>query len=128
MVVVETRCARCWLRKDGIFQSVDKGHVKEELEDTYELLDACKQLCGEQKVPMLADSRKSIGLGLETQRAYNYDAYAKQLGALALIVRSNLRSLFFNLLLLIRRPSYPIRYFTSERDALRWLNKHAVTS
>lgn len=119
--MVETRTARLWLDEDGILRLV--FHPKAELTraDAEENHAAIMRLTGSQhdSTPQLVDiSRiKSADRGARTFSASDGAATL----AVALIVGSPVSRVIGNFYLGLNSPKYPLRLFTSEREAIEWL-------
>ena len=123
--VVETRVMRLWQTPNGIVRvklTIPPGE-KMTLDDAKEFLDACLELGGGQKIVALYDLRdnKSFTSDRET-RAYVAGESGEQVcKAVALLIGSPVSRMVGNFYLRISKPIYPTRLFTSEEEALAWL-------
>ena len=120
--VIETRTNRNWLREDGILQSDTLPGASQSLADAHENTAAYARLTAGQRRPLLMDLRRVSGpLDREAREFYSGAEYARVVSATALLVGSPVGRVIGTFVLRLNRPVSPIRIFTSEAEAVAWL-------
>jgi len=119
--IITTRTARQWLGDDGIGRRVNLPNSKESLSDAIENIAACAELCGGSKTLALIDCRGMSSISREAREYYAGEEASKITKACAILVDSPLTRLIGNFFMRVNRTTYPIKLFTSEKDALIWL-------
>jgi hypothetical protein len=120
--VIVTRTNRNWLREDGILQSATLPGASQSLADAHENTAAYARLTGGKRLPLLMDLRSVSGpLHREAREFYSGAEYARVVSATALLVGSPVGRLIGTFVLRLNRPVSPIRIFTSEPEAVAWL-------
>jgi hypothetical protein len=119
----ETKFSTMWFDTAGIFFSVTKKDQpinKEALKTTFDYIQKNKpneRICWIGDVTNVSDVDKEARLfaGQETP---------KFIKALAVITNSSISKMIADLFLLVYKPSYPTKLFTSEEDAIAWIKKY----
>lgn len=118
--VYETSTLIIWLDDDGFLRIVCKPnavHGVAEAEENNAVMPPGR------KGPVLADARMISSVNREAREAYR--AQSENTTALALVVGSPLSRIIGNFFVGLSRLSYPVRLFTDEVEALRWLQEKA---
>lgn len=118
--IIETSSAKNWLREDGIIQSIDYSEHSTP-EQAWENLSAMEELSSGRKKPVLVDITRVRSIDIKARKLYASEKAAKVLSAVALLINSPLNRVIANFFLGINKPPYPIKIFTSEKDATTWL-------
>lgn len=118
---IETRTSRVWLSDAGILRGQIKNGAKEKLEDACANVQAASKIAGGRKVPVLIDMRGMKSVSSEARAHYGSEIPAAYSLAQALLVGSLISRVIGNFFLGINKPPFPIKMFTSESEALDWL-------
>ena len=118
---IVTRTARYSLGADGIIRSTNLPGARETLADAEENLRVLASLAGGSRRPLLADVRLLRDMNREARVFYGRPEFARVLSASAVVVGSPVTRTLINFILVMYKPRYPIRLFTSETEALAWL-------
>lgn len=78
--------------------------------------------CQERLCANLIDIRDMLFIDSKT-RAYAADQYRPHVAAAAILIDSKISSYFANIFLKFSKPKFPTKLFTSEEEALKWLNE-----
>ena len=121
--VIETRTQFIWLGEDGILRSKCKPNAELSLEDAKAAIAEVSILCNGIARPILVDlaGTKSIH-----RDARNYFAGPETIEvecAAALLVGSPIARAIGNFFIGINKATVPSRLFTSEQEALDWLQQ-----
>ena len=121
--VIELDYARIWLDEDGIIRVKLAPETEVTLEAMKEMMSLQSEILAGKKAPVLVDMRK---FGSSTREARTYTAgeagQKLYLGA-ALLIGSSVGRMLGNIFINFSKPRYPTRLFTSEDDALAWLQQ-----
>jgi len=122
--VVENKTWKVWLREDGILHAVMQPLAIMDLDVSQELVETYGKLSGHKGNLVLADL-SNIKSTTKAAREYAASpASVAMIKAIALIIRSPTSQVIGNIFLRINQPAYPSRMFTSETEAIAWLNTH----
>jgi hypothetical protein len=113
------------LRDDGILQGIALPARTQNLEDARVNLEACRRLTGEARVPLLLDIRDTGTLTREARELYAGETGAREICALAFVGDSAFTRVVGNLFIRLAKTRYPVRLFTDERQASKWLRRYA---
>lgn len=122
-VVFETELSVMWFDHDGIFCSVTKKNsslTKEALLLSFEYLNQNKK---EEKICWLGDITQASPPTKEA-RTFAAEETPKFIKALALITNSSLSKMIAELFLLVKKPPYPTKMFSTEVEAKNWLKQY----
>lgn len=119
--IIETRTQKMWLGEDGIIYAVVLPNAELSLEDAVENTAAEARLAGGQKRPLLGDIRATKSISREVREHFAGDFVQTFATAVALIVSSPLSKTIANLVILINKPRYPMKMFTTQEEAVEWL-------
>ena len=119
--VIKTPISKMWLNEDGIIhEKVNAGSIIE-LNDAMEEIAAYSALCHDMKRPLFVDIREAKSVSGEARSHLAGEDGAKAISATALLIDSPLSRIMGNFFLGFNKPSYPVKLFSSERRALKWL-------
>ena len=118
--VLNTPFFSATMRQDGIVRITWISTVEVTLSVAEECKAAIEDISQGQIRPLLVDIRVSKGVNREA-RAYMAGPMMDVVGAVALFVDSPVSQLLANFFLRINKPTIPTKMFTSETEALKWL-------
>jgi hypothetical protein len=125
--VIETQAAKIWLEEDGIVWTMILPIVfpddKLTIADARNIIEGASKLTNGKKTPMLVESSYARPMNSEAKEFLTGMEAANVVSALAMITSSSLNKLLRNVLLGINKPSYPVKLFTSEAEAINWLKR-----
>jgi hypothetical protein len=105
--------------QEGILRVSVKKNVHIDVAEVRRYLEIADQLTGNKKALVLLDARQPFTISPE---ARSYSArHSVNRTAIAVISGSLLSTFVSRFFLLYRKPSYPIRFFSAEENALQWL-------
>ena len=126
MIEVTTRTEHIILDKSGIvFCQVLEG-VYMDLADAKENMASIEMLAKGQKVPVLVDIRKSIGVSQKCRAYFAGDDAQKIQSACALLISSPLSKMIGNFFIGFNKTKFPTKLFTKRTMALEWLSCHLI--
>jgi hypothetical protein len=114
---------RLWLRADGIVQIVSlPGSEQKSRADAEETVAAVWEEAGRTRRPLLVDLRLMKGMDRDARSYYVGPGPARFVAATALLVGSPLTRMIAGFVMgLMTKPVVPTRMFTSEPEAIAWL-------
>ncbi len=112
-----------WFDEDGIFCSATKKNVALTKEGLVQTFDFIKKNAGEKKVCWLGDVTHA-SLPTTEARDFAGEETPKFVKALALITNSELSRMIANVFFALKKPPYPTRLFTNEKEAKEWLKNY----
>lgn len=119
--VIETRTETVTLGDDGILRCKVKPTDVHTLEDAVENVRASATLAGGVRVPALLDARAARGITRQAREYYTGPENAKVVLGTAMLINSSVGRIIGNFMIQVNRPAFPIRLFSDEAEALRWL-------
>lgn len=122
--VVEVSKFYTWMGDDGIARTVVKQQADISLEDAQENTKAIEMLYEGEKFPLLIDTRQVKYISKEARDHFSIGDRATVLNSFALLVGSPLSRIIGNFFMGLNKPSVPMRLFTSEKEALKWLKQY----
>jgi hypothetical protein len=112
---------RVWLGADGVLrQQVEQG-ARLTGEDAAALLAATAELVGDRRLPILVLAAGTRALDREARLAFSGPESARLHSAVAIVVDSLLVAAIANFFTGLNRPTFPVKIFSDETRALRWL-------
>ena len=121
-----TRTRRYHLGEDGILWSISLPGAEETLADAMENMCAARSLVNGRRYLVLADMRQLKSVEREA-RAYYARPESMALAA-AILIRSPVERTMVNFWLTLNKPRFPVRFFTSEAEAVAWLQGFTVAA
>jgi hypothetical protein len=121
-VEVVTRVAAIHLEPSGIIHLACKAGVEYTIRDAKEDLAAVDQVIEGKRRPLLVDGREVRAVDQETRTFWSGAEMLKYFKAVAVVTgNSSITNMIGNFMITIARPVTPMKLFTSEQDALKWL-------
>ena len=123
--VIETHTTRAWMEDDHLLKIKVKEGAVIMLDDAREHLETGKEIAsGKDYIYMLVDLRGVQAISAAARHHYSHpDKESKELNnrAIAIIIKSRVSKMIANFFLGINRPAVPVKLFTQEPNALKWL-------
>lgn len=91
------------------------------LETAREELAGFQKLAEGRKMPLMVDIREVLAIAREARVCFTGPEGEKTATAVALLTGSALTRVLGNFFMGLNKPSFPVRIFTSEAEALEWL-------
>jgi hypothetical protein len=116
----ETDYSTMWFDEEGIFHSVTKKERVVDidvLKSTFEYISKNKK---SEKICWIGDVSNASPVEKEA-RAYAAQETPKFIKALAVITNSSMSKMMADLFLLVYKPSFPIKLFTDQEEATKWI-------
>jgi SpoIIAA-like len=119
--VITTRAANVWLGTDGIMRIISLPGTGQTLDDAQELVAAVKHLSAGTSRPLMVDMREMKSQSRDARHYYTGSEAAGTIRAAALVIGSPLSRVIANFAMGFNQIHVPTKLFTSEEDALAWL-------
>lgn len=119
-----TPYSKIWIDDKGIMHSkyTKKTLVTEEV--AIAEIQIIKEISQGNKVPLLVNMSNTTSITIKARKYYSGKESEKVIRAAALIVNSPLHSVMGNFFLGLNKPQFPVKLFSSEEQALKWLRKY----
>ena len=118
---VVTRTRRYFLGDDGIVRVTVLPGAEETLADAMENVRAGGELLGVQRRPVLDDSRRIKSVERDARAYYAGPEATRMVSAAAVLIGSPIQRIILNFFVMLNKPPFPVRFFTSEAEAVVWL-------
>lgn len=118
---IETSASIISLSDEGIIYDVSPRAVRFTMEQARESMAAYLEITGGLRSPLLVDIRQVQGIDRAARQHLTGPDGERAVSAVALLADSALTRAIGNFFIGLNRPSFPVRVFTSEEEALRWL-------
>jgi len=109
------------LGSDGIFRTLVKPFSEVTVEHAMENTRFLHELKNKDKVPILVDLRKIKSISKEARAHFSMNGRAGAGNAIALIIKSPVSKIIGNFYISLEKPPVPVRLFTNEKEAVKWL-------
>lgn len=96
---------------------------KVDLEDAVSATEFRKKITGNRAYPAYADLSGVKEVSREARSYFSNEA-GEDLKAIALIIRNPVTRMMANFFMKFNKPRYPIRFFTTDQDAVQWLKQY----
>ena len=120
--IFETELATLWLDKDGILNQISKP-VDRSLDRMKQSYNLIRQISNNNKVCLIGDISHSKPLDKEV-RDYAAVEIPKLFKAIAVISTSPLGTMISNIFLKLKGQPVPMKLFTHEKEAKKWLKQY----
>ena len=121
--IFESPLSVMWFDEDGIFCTVTKKKAPLTKEALIAQFDFIRKRSNGKKICWLGDVTH-VSFPTTEARDYAGEETPKFIKALALITNSEISKMVANVFLVLKRPPYPTKLFTNEKDARNWLKNH----
>ncbi|MBL4657205.1 MAG: hypothetical protein JKX73_04335, partial [Flavobacteriales bacterium] len=119
---IDARTAEVYMRDDDIICVCVKDDVDIDIEDSKETFEAVKKLANGEKKPVLVFTGSGGTITNDVRRFSASKAAGEPTLAEAVIANSLAHKLVVNFLIKFANMGRPMRIFTSESEAVHWLN------
>lgn len=119
---IVTRINAVWLGEDGIARVIHVPGAEVTQEDAEETMAAYLKINQGRKRPLLVDTKSMKSIERGARQYYSGDEAARVASAVAIIVDTPVSRVLGNFYLGVSKPHLPSQLFTSEAEALQWLN------
>jgi hypothetical protein len=109
------------LREDGILHGIALPNREQTLDDARENLAVAARMIDDDRVPLLLDIRDTGTLSREARQFYAGEDGARVINALAFVADTAFTRVVGNFFIRLAKTRYPVRLFTAEEPAVRWL-------
>lgn len=115
-----------WFDSDGIMYSVPKQPPSEDqsIEVIRKEMDELRAILGNKKVCMILESSNSTKPPRREMRDFIAAEIESVTKAMAFVTSSPLSRMIANLFFGLKPPTYPVRMFTDETEAHRWIKQY----
>ncbi len=120
--IYEGELATFWLEENGILCAIGKSTTRS-LEKQKANFEYIKQITNDKKVCLLTDASSS-GPQDTITRAYTAAEMPNRFKAMAVIANSVTGKYIVNLFLTLKSQPVPIKMFTNEQEARKWLKNY----
>src|ERR1700751_398402 len=121
MEKVKTRTLEMWKDDHGIFWVKVKPVVEIDKEDIADNLLVTRNITNNIPHLRILDSRTNWKMTPEAQEYYKTEDIPERTIAKAILVNTTTGKLIKSFLVKLHNPNVPLRFFTSEAEAIKWL-------
>lgn len=121
--VIELSKFYTWMGDDGVARTVVKPQAEISLADAVENTKAVEKLFEGEKFPLLIDTRNVKYISKEARDHFSIKDRDTVLNGFALLIGSPLSRIIGNFFMGLNKPTVPMKLFTSEREAIKWLKQ-----
>lgn len=122
--VVKTSNAEIWIDELGICHHIYTEGAHLTFEDTLNECRIISEISGFKKVLILVDINNVKHVPRESRMYYASKEAEKIFKAAALLVGTQMSRLLGSFFLGLNKPAMPVKLFTSEIEAIKWLKQH----
>ena len=116
-----------WMDEQGIFHLSYTEDARLTLEDTLKELQIISEISGHKGIPTLVDLNNVVHVPRECRTYYASKETEKIMKVVAMLVGTRMSRLIGNFFIGLNKPTMPIKLFTSEMEALKWLKQYAYS-
>jgi hypothetical protein len=121
--VITTRTLRVFLREDGILQAETLPNTSMALADAVEAIKAQAIVARGTKRPLLVNLQSIKSIDRDARVYLGGAEAAKVVNSTALLINSPLGRVIGNFMIGLNKTLYPTRLFTTEAEAVEWLEE-----
>ena len=118
--VIKTRCSKLWLDEGGILHEYFSPRTDFTIQDAKQSMAVGLELSESTDFSWLVDMTNMKSITKEA-REYFGEVENSHLKAVGLVTNSPVSKVFGNFFLRFNKPAIPVRLFSSEPQALKWL-------
>ena len=125
--VIDWPTSVIWFDEDGVLYSKPKPGVQEvELSRTQTLqqMDEFKKITGGKKVCLILESNSNSRAPKKEDRDFIAEQLTQIAKAMGIISTSPLSRMIANLFFGLKPPTYPVKFFSNEKDAKEWIKQY----
>jgi hypothetical protein len=121
---ISTPVSRIWIDESGIVHTIYTDYSDVDIAIARQEIENIRKLSKGKRMPCVVDITRIKSVSREAREYYasedSYDVFT----AVALLVNSPLTLVLANFFLGINKPIMPVKIFTSEERALKWLKNY----
>lgn len=121
MEKIKTRTAELWKDENDIFWVRLLPNVEIDLEDITDNLLVTRNITGNKPCLKILDSRSNWKMTPDANVYFKKEDEPEKTIARAVLTSSHIDKLIKRFLLALYKPEVPLKFFTSEADAVKWL-------
>ncbi len=124
---IDWETSTIWFDEDGVMYSMPKPGVPEpELsrEESTAQLEKFKAIIGNKKVCMILETNANSKPPKKEDRDFIAEQLNEITKAMAVISGSPLSRMIANLFFGLKPPSYPVKFFSNEKEAKEWIKQY----
>lgn len=118
--VVDTGTARVWAGRDGLVYFQMRVESRWELADSEKAMRAIRQVAGGRPATVVIGTGPFTSASTEARGFWALPEVARDLRAMAVVVRSPVARIIVNLFMRLAGPPYPARMFDTVDHATEW--------
>lgn len=115
------RTQQIWIDDDGIGRVVYPPQAEVTLMDAQAIITTMQTLTGGAAVPLCVDMVKIKSMTGESRQYFASEASTRAVTAVALLIGSTVTRVMGNFFLGLNKPTFPVKMFTAEPEAIAWL-------
>lgn len=119
--VIKSANAKFWIDQQGIGHTNYNKDTSLTFDDAVNEVRIMKEMSGDKKIPVLVDINNVKSIPRESRVYYAGENAGKVYMAVALLIGSQTSRILGNFFLGLNKPKMPVKLFTSEEEALKWL-------
>jgi hypothetical protein len=119
--VIELRAYTTWMGNDGIARTKVKPLSEVTIKDAMENSVAVNSLSNGNDFPLLIDTRDIRSITKEARDYFSMNNRESHVIAFGILIDSPLSKIIGNFFMGLNKPRVPVRLFTSEKEAVTWL-------
>jgi hypothetical protein len=119
--VIELKAYTTWMGHDGIGRTKVKPLSEVTINDAKENSMAVNSLSNGNDFPLLIDTREIRSITKEARDFFSMNNRESHVIAFAILIDSPLSKIIGNFFMGLNKPRVPVRLFTSEKEAISWL-------
>ena len=123
---IELGSSILWFDEDGVLYSIPKpGAIRVSTkEETLKQMNELRKITGGEKKCMILQTDSSAPPPKKEDRDWIAKELESVMKAMAMISTSPLSRMVANLFFGFKPPSYPVKFFSNEKDAKQWINQY----
>jgi hypothetical protein len=118
--VIKTRTSKIW-EEDGILHCKLNPGIDVDLEDAKEIMNVSSLFRRGRSIPVLGDLSEVRSISHESREYLSGEEATSIASSLAIITGTPISKIIGNFLIGINKPPYPVKLFTSQEKAIKWL-------
>jgi hypothetical protein len=122
--IIQTRTINIWLDEVGIMRIVARHVTSPGITGAHENIAVIEDVGQGKRRPALVDIREAVSVEDAGRRLYMQERVKEMISAAAFIVSSPISRVIGSLFVGVTKLSFPVRLFTSEAEAVRWLKSY----
>jgi hypothetical protein len=118
---LENEYIKVWIKDNIMYSEYKIADV--DLEKSVKMIETRLSMCKGKPYPFLADVTRVKSIDRASREAFSHGKGVELMTACALIIASPVNQLLGNFFMFVNKPTIPTKLFTSQSEALMWLEK-----